>query len=122
MKLDNMVIETFVKRVAETEEDFIIETILPYCEYILEEKINKKELKEILINGQKARMRWISVDYRLPDIEKNVLFVVKSHGHIIIGEGCRQWENSWIMYRWTSTYNGDEVLAWMPMPEWSDNK
>lgn len=108
MKLDNMVVETYVKRVAESEEDFIIETILPYCENILEKKINKKELKEIIINGQKASMRWISTKDRLPTEAGVYLVTVKDLGGVYIYDTDVYWER-WNRY-------GD-VIAWMPIPE-----
>lgn len=35
----------------ENQEEFIFETIRPYCEDVLQMKINKEELKQILLNG-----------------------------------------------------------------------
>ena len=37
--------------VKETEEEFIFQTIQPYCENILERKINKKDLTNLLTNN-----------------------------------------------------------------------
>lgn len=36
----------------ETEEDFIFQNIRPYCENILERKVSKKELTELLLLGK----------------------------------------------------------------------
>ena len=44
-------VQEIVMQAKETQEDFIIETIYPYCEDILQMKINKEELKRILIKG-----------------------------------------------------------------------
>lgn len=54
MKMEYDITE-MVKEIAmqakENQEEFIFETILPYCENILQIKINKEELKQILLNG-----------------------------------------------------------------------
>ena len=48
----------------ENQEEFIIETIHPYCENILQIKINKEELKQILLNGIQKQQpnvgKWIA--------------------------------------------------------------
>lgn len=44
-------VEGIAMQAKETQEEFIIETIHPYCEDILQIKINKEELKQILLNG-----------------------------------------------------------------------
>jgi hypothetical protein len=49
------VVEEIVMQAKETREEFIIETIHPYCEDILQIKINKEELKQILLNGIQKR-------------------------------------------------------------------
>lgn len=45
------VVEEIVMQAEENLEEFIIETIHPYCENILQIKISKEELKQILLNG-----------------------------------------------------------------------
>lgn len=45
------VVEEIAMQAKETQEEFIFETIQPYCENILQMKINKEELKQILLNG-----------------------------------------------------------------------
>lgn len=44
-------VEEIAMQAKENQEEFIIETIHPYCENILQIKINKEELKQILLNG-----------------------------------------------------------------------
>ena len=45
------VVEEIAMQAKENQEEFIFETIRPYCENILQIKINKEELKQILLNG-----------------------------------------------------------------------
>lgn len=40
-----------IMQIRETEEEFIYERILPYCEEILQRKLSKAELKRILLLG-----------------------------------------------------------------------
>lgn len=42
---------TIQLQITETYEDFIYETILPYCEEVTQLKLNKEELKRILLLG-----------------------------------------------------------------------
>lgn len=42
---------TIQLQLTETYEDFIYETILPYCEEVTQLKINKQELKRLLLLG-----------------------------------------------------------------------
>ena len=49
------VIEEIVMQAKENQEEFIFETIRPYCENILQMKINKEELKQILLNGMRKQ-------------------------------------------------------------------
>ncbi len=56
MKLDiTKVVEEIAMQVQETQEAFIFETIQPYCENILQMKINKEELKQILLNSMQRQ-------------------------------------------------------------------
>lgn len=56
-------VEEISMQAKETQEEFIFETIQPYCENILQMKINKGELKRILLNGiQKTNTgHWIDI-------------------------------------------------------------
>lgn len=42
---------TIQVQVTETHEDFIYETILPYCEEVTQRKLNKAELRRLLLLG-----------------------------------------------------------------------
>ena len=58
MKMDfdiTKAVEKIVMQAKENEEEFIIETIHPYCENILQIKINKEELKQILLNSMQKQ-------------------------------------------------------------------
>lgn len=46
----------FVTQLHETEDEFIFETISPFCIDILRRMISKKELKEMLLRAE--RMKW----------------------------------------------------------------
>jgi predicted RNA-binding Zn-ribbon protein involved in translation (DUF1610 family) len=45
------VVEDITMQAQENQEEFIFETINPYCENVLRMKISKEELKQILLNG-----------------------------------------------------------------------
>lgn len=47
----------FATQLHETEDEFIFETISPFCTDILHRRISKKELKEMLLRAE--RMKWI---------------------------------------------------------------
>lgn len=49
------VVEKITMQVEENQEEFIFETIYPYCENILQMKINKEELKQILLNSKRKQ-------------------------------------------------------------------
>lgn len=56
MKFDiTKVVEEIAMQAEENQEEFIFETIKPYCENILQIKINKEELKQILLNGMQKQ-------------------------------------------------------------------
>lgn len=49
-------VANFVTQFHETEDEFIFETISPFCIDILRRMISKKELKEMLLRAE--RMKW----------------------------------------------------------------
>ena len=53
------VVEEMAVRIRETEEDFILDTIFPYCQETLQRKINKAELKQIILRGSRPKGKWI---------------------------------------------------------------
>ena len=66
-------VEEIVMQAKENQEEFIIETIYPYCENILQMKINKEELKQILLNGiQKPCENCVSREAIIEWIDKSV--------------------------------------------------
>lgn len=48
------VLKEITTQFTEDYENFIYETITPYCEYVTQMKINKEELKRILLLGKQA--------------------------------------------------------------------
>lgn len=62
-------------------------------------------------------MDWIRVEDRLPDIGKDILFVLKTNfGTKIVGEGARR-KDYWIQYGWDLKVSNADVTHWMPLPE-----
>lgn len=55
------VVEEMSVRIRETQEDFILDTIFPYCQETLQRKINKAELKQIILRGSRPKGKWIEV-------------------------------------------------------------
>ena len=56
MKFDiTKMVEEIAMKAIENQEEFIFETIRPYCENVLQMKINKEELKQILLNSMQKR-------------------------------------------------------------------
>lgn len=52
-------------KVEETVDDFIFQTIQPFCENIVKRKIPKKELEDMLLRAK--RMKWTPCNKRLPE-------------------------------------------------------
>lgn len=105
-------VEEIVMQVEEKEEEFIFETIRPYCENILQIKINKEELKQILLNGmQKTQSKWIPVSERLPEKYKEVIVTdietSDTYQSYYIGDGYWECDNGAFKNR---------IIAWMPLP------
>lgn len=53
------VVEEMSVRIRETEEDFILDTIFPYCQETLQRRINKAELKQIILRGSRPKGKWL---------------------------------------------------------------
>ena len=49
------VVEEMSVHIRETEEEFILDTIFPYCQETLQRKINKAELKQIILRGSRPK-------------------------------------------------------------------
>lgn len=62
MKWDmTKVVEEIAMQAKENQEEFIFETIHPYCENILQMKINKEELNRIILRGVRPKGKWIRI-------------------------------------------------------------
>ncbi len=106
-------VNEIIMQVEENEEDFIFETIRPYCENILQIKVNKEKLKQILLNSmKKTPSNWIPVSERLPEKYKEVIVTdietVDTYESYYIGDGYWECDNGAFKNR---------IIAWMPKPE-----
>ena len=54
--------EEIAMQAVETQKEFIFETTYPYCENVLQMKVDKEELRQILLDGLQKRQtgQWIS--------------------------------------------------------------
>ena len=59
------VVEEMAISIRETQEDFILDTIFPYCQETLQRKINKAELKQIILRGSRPKGKWNFIGYQM---------------------------------------------------------
>lgn len=100
----------YATKVRETEEEFIFQTITPFCCNILLKIISKKELKDTLLRGQ--QMKWIPCNERKP---KGTVLCCDDRGNMLVGLLCED-EVGYMAYG----DDGQEMyncVAWMPLPE-----
>lgn len=100
----------YATKVRETEEEFIFQTITPFCFNILLKIISKKELKDTLLRGQ--QMKWIPCNERMP---KGTVLCCDDRGNMLVGLLCED-EVGYMAYG----DDGQEMyncVAWMPLPE-----
>ena len=100
----------YATKVRETEEEFIFQTITPFCCNILLKIISKKELKDTLLRGQ--QMKWIPCNERMP---KGTVLCCDDRGNMLVGLLCKD-EAGYMAYG----DDGQEMyncVAWMPLPE-----
>ena len=100
----------YATKVRETEEEFIFQTITPFCCNILLKIISKKELKDTLLRGQ--QMKWIPCNERMP---KGTVLCCDDRGNMLVGLLCED-EVGYMAYG----DDGQEMyncVAWMPLPE-----
>lgn len=100
----------YATKVRETEEEFIFQTITPFCCNILLKIISKKELKDTLLRGQ--QMKWIPCNERMP---KGTVLCCDDRGNMLVGLLCKD-EAGHMAYG----DDGQEMyncVAWMPLPE-----
>lgn len=114
----------YATRVRETEEEFIFQTITPFCFNILLKIISKKELKDTLLRGE--QMKWIPCSERLPEEPKeNPVFDGKCLEVYLVTTKCGSSDQDKV-YPFRAFWNGInftdgcrilDVIAWMPLPE-----
>ena len=100
----------YATKVRETEEEFIFQTITPFCCNILLKIKSKKELKDTLLRGQ--QMKWIPCNERMP---KGTVLCCDDRGNMLVGLLCKD-EAGYMAYG----DDGQEMyncVAWMPLPE-----
>ena len=100
----------YATKVRETEEEFIFQTITPFCCNILLKIISKKELKDTLLRGQ--QMKWIPCNERMP---KGTVLCCDDRANMLVGLLCKD-EAGYMAYG----DDGQEMyncVAWMPLPE-----
>ncbi len=74
MKWDmTKVVEEIATQAKENQEEFIFETIHPYCENILQMKINKEELKRIILRGVRPKGKWIKIQSGDKDFPESIV-------------------------------------------------
>nr|DAR75553.1 MAG TPA: hypothetical protein [Caudoviricetes sp.] len=114
----------FVTQLHETEDEFIFETISPFCTDILHRRISKKELKEMLLRAE--RMKWIPAE-NTPEVNEEgyserILLNFENASIHEIGRYIEDGDGGGAYYigddvkSCLSSY-GLFVNAWMPLPE-----
>lgn len=114
----------FVTQLHETEDEFIFETISPFCTDILHRRISKKELKEMLLRAE--RMKWIPAE-NTPEVNEEgyserILLNFENASIHEIGRYIEDGDGGGAYYigddskPCLSSY-GLFVNAWMPLPE-----
>lgn len=109
----------FATQVRETEDEFVFETIEPFCRDTLKRTISKKELGEMLVRAE--RMKWIPCSERLPEQYTAVLATWKETWY---RNATRRRDILWLDSdgKWKGKFdlekNGSvKVIAWMPLPK-----
>ena len=52
----NSIVEKIVQTVHETEDEFIFETVRPFCEDVIQSKISKQDLARAVVNYHGSRI------------------------------------------------------------------
>ena len=108
----------YATKVRETEEEFIFQTITPFCCNILLKTISKKELKDTLLRGQ--QMNWIPCSERLPEEPKeNPAFDGKCLEVYLVTTkyGSYPFRAFWDGINFTDGWQILDAIAWMTLPE-----
>lgn len=117
-------VEKITMQVKESQEEFIFETINPYCEDILQMRINKEELKQIILNGSRKQqsslngIEWIPISERLPEKDGCYFITTKLEIHDL-GPYYAVYTANFDGKYFDIGYIGEgiSVIAWMPFPQ-----
>lgn len=114
----------FVTQLHETEDEFIFETISPFCTDILHRRISKKELEEMLLRAE--RMKWIPA-VNTPEVDEEgyserILLNFENASIHEIGRYIEDGDGGGAYYICDDSKPclpsyGLFVDAWMPLPE-----
>lgn len=116
----NEIVEKITLKIKETQDEFIFQTILPYCSEIMERKISKKVLIDALRNWENCKLHNLERDPKdLPQNNRDVFVKCKDGkyytGYFDIGKEV------WLLYTpdlnepWDSVESElamNEVIAW----------
>lgn len=58
-KTINEIVYEVSRQVTESNDEFIIETIMPYCREVTETRISKEKLKEALVRYYNRHAKWV---------------------------------------------------------------
>ena len=72
MTIDNVYsyLDELKMKVVETEEEFIFETIIPFCESITQMKLSKQDITDALLKYQKLQAENEALKARIDKINK----------------------------------------------------
>lgn len=112
------IVVDYATRLQETEEEFIYQSISPFCCNVLQRKISKKELEEMLVRAE--RMKWIPCSERLP--EESGFYMASVYCEVTKESHCRSvWftfdDDPYAEMEWRELPSYEKVVAWMTLPE-----
>ena len=117
-------VANFATQLHETDDEFIFETISPFCTDILHRRISKKELKKMLLRAE--RMKWIPA-VNTPEVDEEgyserILLNFENSSIHEIGRYIEDGDGGGAYYIGDDAKSclsscGLFVDAWMPLPE-----
>ena len=69
----NSIVEKIAQTVQETEDDFIFETVRPFCEDVIQSKISKQDLARAVVNYHGSRITIYDGAYKADEAMKGPL-------------------------------------------------